>query len=87
MCNSHNGSIVIQENWTGLSELKSLIRLFFMQDPAQRRHLLRLWVAPEVDRPLPPKYAEIYGGTLEIGNRGGIKVPEESLYITTDAEA
>eukprot|EP00884_Botryococcus_braunii_P007135 jgi/Botrbrau1/16422/Bobra.0142s0021.1 len=55
-------------------------------DPDHQRHLLRLWVAPPNDRPLPEKYAEIYGGTLEVGNRGGILVPEEKLYITVDAE-
>lgn len=57
-----------------------------VQDPERQRHLLRLWLAPPNDRPLPEKYAEIYGGTLEVGNRGGILVPEEKLYITVDAE-
>jgi hypothetical protein len=37
----------------------------------RKRHLLRLWLAPPVARPLPPVFAECYGGTT-IGDRGGI---------------
>lgn len=37
----------------------------------RKRHLLRLWLAPPNARPLPPVFAECYGG-LTIGNRGGI---------------
>lgn len=36
-----------------------------------RRHLLRLWLAPEGARPLPPVFAERFG-TVEPGRRGGI---------------
>ncbi len=35
-------------------------------DVDQRRHLLRLWLAPAVDRPLPESYKEIYGGSVEV---------------------
>jgi hypothetical protein len=39
---------------------------------AERKcHLLRLWLAPPGARPLPPVFAECYGG-LTIGDRGGI---------------
>ena len=37
----------------------------------RKRHLLRLWLAPSNARPLPPVFAECYGG-LTIGDRGGI---------------
>ena len=37
----------------------------------RRRHLLRLWLAPENARPLPPVFAERYG-SLTPGSRGGI---------------
>jgi TfdA family taurine catabolism dioxygenase TauD len=37
----------------------------------RKRHLLRLWLAPPEARPLPPVFAECYGG-IEVGDRGGI---------------
>lgn len=40
-------------------------------EPDRRRHLLRLWLAPEGARPLPPVFAERFG-TVEPGRRGGI---------------
>ena len=40
-------------------------------EPERKRHLLRLWLAPPNARPLPPVFAECYGG-LTIGDRGGI---------------
>ncbi len=40
-------------------------------EPDRRRHLLRLWLAPERARPLPPGFAERFG-TVEPGRRGGI---------------
>ena len=42
-------------------------------DPAQRRHLLRLWLSVPGDRPLPEIFASRFG-SVEIGNRGGIIV-------------
>ena len=42
-------------------------------DPAERRHLLRLWLCPPDGRPLPPAYAGRWGSNA-IGNRGGIVV-------------
>lgn len=40
-------------------------------ETARKRHLLRLWLSPPEARPLPPVFAEIYGG-LTPGDRGGI---------------
>ncbi len=43
-------------------------------DDARRRYLLRLWICPPNGPPIPPSYADRYGG-IEIGDRGGIVVP------------
>jgi len=40
-------------------------------DRADRRHLLRLWLSLEGDRPLPICFKERYG-SIEVGNRGGV---------------
>ena len=40
-------------------------------DPARRRHLLRLWLAPHDARPLPPVFAQRYG-SVDAGRRGGV---------------
>jgi hypothetical protein len=40
-------------------------------EPERKRHLLRLWLSPSGARPLPPVFAECYGG-VTIGDRGGI---------------
>lgn len=55
-------------------------------DIDQRRHLLRLWLAPPVDRPLPESFLEIYGGSIEVGNRGGIHVADTIEHISLEAE-
>lgn len=44
-------------------------------DVDRRRHLLRLWLSPVNDRPLPECYSDLLGGSVQIGNRGGIRVP------------
>ena len=48
-------------------------------DPAQRRHLLRLWLCPPIGRRLPAAFAERYG-SIEIGRRGGV-VPRAARVI------
>lgn len=52
-------------------------------DPADRRHLLRLWLASPGDRPLPACFAERFG-SVEIGNRGGVFVPGTKLHAPLD---
>jgi hypothetical protein len=56
------------------------------EDVEQRRHLLRLWLAPENDRPLPEEYLEIYGGSVEVGRRGGIRVEGTKEHVVLEAE-
>ncbi len=48
-------------------------------DEARKRHLLRLWLCPPDARPLPPVFAETYGGTT-VGDRGGIICPDTRLH-------
>lgn len=48
------------------------------EEQTRKRHLLRLWLAPESARPLPPVFAERYGD-LTPGARGGVAVPESEL--------
>jgi hypothetical protein len=48
-------------------------------DAERKRHLLRLWLCPPDARPLPPVFAEIYGG-IEIGDRGGIVCGDTRLH-------
>lgn len=40
-------------------------------EPERKRHLLRLWLAPDDARPLPPVFAERYGSVAP-GARGGV---------------
>jgi hypothetical protein len=54
-------------------------------EPERKRHLLRLWLAPESARPLPPIFAERYGSVVP-GQRGGIVVPGTRYTIPWDPE-
>ncbi len=49
----------------------------------QKRHLLRLWLSMENDRPLPDCFKQRYG-SIEIGNRGGIITKGTSLNVPLD---
>jgi len=40
-------------------------------EPGRQRHLLRLWLAPDGARPLPPVFAQRYGSVVP-GYRGGV---------------
>ncbi len=52
-------------------------------DPAERRHLMRLWLSPEGDRPLPDSFKQRYG-SIKISNRGGIITKETKLHAPLD---
>ena len=54
-------------------------------EPERKRHLLRLWLAPEKARPLPPVFAERYGSIVP-GQRGGVEVPGMRYSIPWEAE-
>lgn len=57
------------------------------QDPAEKRHLLRLWLAVPPDQawPLPEPYAEMYH-TTQPGERGGIRIEGFNECIPLEAE-
>ena len=44
----------------------------------KRRHLLRLWLCPQDGRPLPKAFSQRWG-SIEIGNRGGVRVKGADL--------
>lgn len=46
---------------------------------------MRLWVAPEKERPLPDEYAELWGSTTP-GHRGGIYIGGVPLTVPLEAE-
>ena len=52
-------------------------------DPDQRRHLMRLWLSIDGDRPLPECFAQRYG-SIEVGNRGGIITRHTRLHAPLD---
>ena len=62
------GDVQLVHNHTLLHD-----RTAFVDTPQQRRHLLRLWLAPPDARPLPPVFAQRYG-SVEPGRRGGVRV-------------
>lgn len=49
----------------------------------KRRHLMRLWLSLEGDRPLPECFKERYG-SIEVGNRGGIITKGTKLNAPLD---
>lgn len=55
-------------------------------DPARKRHLLRLWLAPPNERPLPDAYLDVLGDSVEIGKRGGIVLENTKLHVPLEAE-
>jgi len=52
-------------------------------EPQNRRHLFRLWLSLEGDRPLPEVFAQRYGD-LTIGDRGGIITAHTRLHAPLD---
>jgi hypothetical protein len=52
-------------------------------DPAERRHLFRLWLSPKGDRELPDVFRQRYG-SVEVGNRGGIITRGTQLHAPLD---
>ena len=52
--------------------LVSLLSRLVVQNWEERRHLLRLWISPPHDRPLPEEFAALWG-SIKPGNRGGAR--------------
>ena len=53
-------------------------------EPERKRHLLRLWLAPQNARPLPPIFAEHFG-SITPGDRGGLGVKGGKRIAPLDA--
>jgi len=54
-------------------------------EPEKRRHLWRLWLAPQGARPLPDVFASRYGSVVP-GERGGIVVKGTTFKVLLEAE-
>ena len=52
-------------------------------EPENKRHLLRLWLSLDGDRPLPDCFKTRYG-SIEPGNRGGIVTEKTRLHAPID---
>lgn len=65
------------------SQLHDRTEFLDWPDPKRRRHLMRLWLSIDDDRPLPACFRERYG-SIEIGNRGGIITKETRLHAPLD---
>jgi len=70
------GDVQLVHNHTMLHDRTAFVD---WPEPERRRHLLRLWLAANHARPLPPVFAQRYG-SVEIGNRGGIIVRGTKLH-------
>jgi hypothetical protein len=71
----HNHQIVhARSGWTDHPDLN------------ERRHLLRLWLAPPNGRPLPRAFAERYGSVEQGTRRGGIRVPGHLEKVVLEPE-
>jgi hypothetical protein len=55
-------------------------------EPARRRHLLRLWLAPPGARPLPDVFAQRYGSVAP-GQRGGVGVAGDTAVMPLPEDA
>jgi hypothetical protein len=55
-------------------------------EPERRRHLLRLWLAPDAARPLPEVFAQRYGSVTP-GDRGGVPSADGRLRVPDDLGA
>ena len=75
------GDIQLVHNHTLLHDRTAFVD---WPEPARKRHLLRLWLAPEGARPLPPAFAERYGSLIP-GARGGVSVPGMQLVAPLSA--
>lgn len=75
------GDVQLVHNHTLLHDRTSFVD---WPDPAQRRHLLRLWLAASGARTLPPVYAQRYG-SIAIGDRGGVIVRGTRLNAPLEA--
>ncbi len=75
------GDIQLVHNHTLLHDRTAFVD---WPEPSRKRHLLRLWLAPEKARPLPPVFAERYGSVMP-GRRGGIVIGAKEGCVPWEA--
>jgi len=75
------GDVQLVHNHTMLHDRTAFVD---WPEPERRRHLLRLWLAADKARPLPPVFAQRYG-SLTVGDRGGIIVRGTKLHAPLEA--
>jgi hypothetical protein len=75
------GDVQLVHNHTMLHDRTAFVD---WPEPERRRHLLRLWLAADHARSLPPVFAQRYG-SVEIGDRGGIIVRGTKLHAPLEA--
>jgi hypothetical protein len=75
------GDVQLVHNHTMLHDRTAFVD---WPEPERRRHLLRLWLAADKARPLPPVFAQRYG-SVAIGDRGGIIVHGTKLHAPLEA--
>ena len=67
------------------SSLVASYAIVLLQKPTdEKRHLMRLWLAPENDWELPEAFATRWGGS-KVGDRGGIYIPNTIPRAPLDA--
>lgn len=64
------GDILLLNNWVTLHRRDEFVD---HEEPALRRHLLRIWLAVPNSRPLDPLFADNYGDTKAGAVRGGMR--------------
>lgn len=75
------GDVQLVHNHTMLHDRTAFVD---WPEPEKRRHLLRLWLAADRARPLPPVFAQRYG-SVTVGDRGGIIVRGTKLHAPLEA--
>ena len=75
------GDVQLVHNHTVLHDRTSFVD---WPEPVRRRHLLRLWLAADGARPLPPYFAQRYG-SVTVGDRGGIVLRSTRQHAPLEA--
>lgn len=68
------GDILLLNNWTILHRRSAFVD---HDDPARRRHLLRIWLSVPNSRPLDPMFKDNFGDTRAGAIRGGFPIAPE----------
>lgn len=69
------GDILFLNNWTTLHRRCEFVD---HEDPAQKRHLLRIWLSVPNSRPIDPLFKDNFGATEAGAIRGGMRALDKS---------